>query len=370
MRGLGLSLLLVCASWRAAAFPMDPAAEAPGLRTPEGAARQRQRRAAGSDDAEESTGPTPAPGPTSKASQLARQWSALKEQCGGHSGWPTPLLLTPSARPPTRASSPAFGFLHLRKGGGSTQKVLIKEMSLVLHWPHTGAGTIASHVEFWNSSSAHQFRLLWGHFTLGQIAHTHRPSLYWTSLREPTARTISQFNQLCCGVVEGVAHPGQCETLTLEQAMRDEATSTFEVLLGLRTLALETCVRANASLADDITAALFDLATMQLHQPCVSMLLLSRVESDVVLLNRRWSALDFALPTHVPHANALQRGGKNGSETCHDPRLVDPHDPAVVARVERAAAADPFGRLARRLFRWAEEHVDELWARPLALCEQ
>ena len=82
----------------------------------------------------------------------------------------------------------------------------------------------------------------------------------------------------------------------------------------------------------------------------------------------RWRAFGFALPTRVPRANAQNRGGAGGSERCSSPRLLDVSDARVLARARAAAAHDPFGALAQRLYHWVETNSARLWRQPLEVC--
>jgi len=321
------------------------------------------------------------------APKAAKSWYELQDICGArtefqsnqseHRSWPIPFMLTSSVHPPSTNSSPAFSFMHFNKGGGSTQKELLFELSQRNHWPNTGAGMgllQAYPAKFWNETNAHRFRLLWGASVLGQASHTGRPVVYWTSLRDPTARTISHFNQICaCGIHDGVVgsprNSTQTGCTTVEAHTTLEAYSYLRILLGFERAELQAAVQACAAagVRDKMMATLLELATTQLRQPCMSALRLSSIDNDVQRLNQRWARLGFRLPGSVPHANTEQRGGAGGTQICQSPRLVDAHDPAVVARVEAAGQADPVGALTRKLHKW-HEAADDLWTRPLTLC--
>jgi len=324
------------------------------------------------------------------APSVAKTWYELRDACIGQprdlvwaaQAWALPMMLTPSTHPPNTNSSPAFAFMHFNKGGGTTQKELLVEMARRKGWAHygagalnkvpAGAGTVAKQsVHWWNVSNAHRYPLLWGSHVLGQAGHTGRPVLYWTSMRDATARAISAYNQRCvCGIEGGVWTQQKNCNKTLEEATVDEAYGTLTILLGVSRDALRHMMDActAAGRRDDLAEALLTLATTQLRQPCMSALRLSHIDEDVQRLNKRWNPLGFELPTSVPHANADQRGGKEGTAVCTSPRLVDAHDEAVIARAEAAGQADAVGALVRRLNKWHEAAADELWSRPLALC--
>lgn len=315
------------------------------------------------------------------APDAAKRWIELRDVCGAResekSSWPMPLMLTPSVHPPTTNSSPVFSFMHFNKGGGSTQKELIFELSRRNNWPHTGAGARTEASHFWQLANAHHFRMLWGSRVLGQASHTGRPVLYWTSMRDATARGISSYNQFCaCGISNGKmmysyenwTRPARCATM--EAHMVAEAYEILEILLGFQgggklRSAVQAC--AAAGVQDKMMATLLELATTQLRQPCMSALRLSHIDADVKRLNERWARFGFALAESVPLTNAEQRGGADGTQVCTSPRLVDAHDPKVVARAEAAGQADPVGAVVRRLHKW-HEAADDLWNRPLALC--
>jgi len=162
---------------------------------------------------------------------------------------------------------------------------------------------------------------------------------------------------------------------TVEDMLELQGFSVISALLGISGGGL-SCLRAKIvdtegdednKLEEELIEVLFELAIIQLAQPCISSLSLANLSAGISQLNHRWATFHFNLKDAGRHVNAGRT--QHSKEECNEPqKVVNPKDPALIKRLHNFAASTTAPRISQRIYQWYQEHQSRLWEQPLALC--